>query len=104
MLTSLSFITGGKPPELELEILEEDARKYNLTPSRAISLPKMDSKLRAPSSTNFAGHKDYMAKPRAFFKTEPNKPLLRKCFLLYGMGGIGKTQICLKFVEENSDL
>ena len=27
----------------------------------------------------------------------------RKFFLLYGMGGIGKTQICLKFIEEMSD-
>ena len=27
----------------------------------------------------------------------------RKVFLLYGMGGIGKTQICLKFVEEMYD-
>jgi hypothetical protein len=25
-------------------------------------------------------------------------------FLLHGLGGIGKTQICLKFIEENSDL
>jgi len=25
-------------------------------------------------------------------------------FLLHGVGGIGKTQICLKFIEENSDL
>jgi GTPase SAR1 family protein len=24
----------------------------------------------------------------------------RKSFLLYGMGGVGKTQICLKFVEK----
>ena len=24
----------------------------------------------------------------------------RKSLLLYGMGGIGKTQICLKFVEK----
>ena len=24
----------------------------------------------------------------------------RKAFLLYGMGGVGKTQICLKFVEK----
>ena len=27
----------------------------------------------------------------------------RKSFLLYGMGGIGKTQICLKFVEEMAE-
>ena len=27
----------------------------------------------------------------------------RTFFLLYGQGGIGKTQICLKFIEEMSD-
>jgi DNA replication protein DnaC len=101
MLTSLSFITDGKPPELELEILEEDARKYNLTPSRAISLPY---KPRAPSSTNFTGRRDYLEKLRAYFSVEHDKPLRRKSFLLCGMGGIGKTQICLKFAEENSDM
>ena len=31
-------------------------------------------------------------------------PLRRRYFLLYGMGGIGKTQICLKFLEEMSDV
>jgi len=31
------------------------------------------------------------------------EPLHRRYFLLYGMGGIGKTQICLKFLEEMSD-
>jgi hypothetical protein len=101
MLTSLSFVTEGKPPVLELEILDEDARKYKLAPSRAISLPY---KPNAPSSMNFTGRRDHMAKLRTFFNTEPNEPLRRKCFLLYGMGGIGKTQICLKFAEENSDL
>ena len=25
-------------------------------------------------------------------------------FLLHGLGGIGKTQICLKFIEKYSDL
>jgi hypothetical protein len=104
MLTSLSFITDGKPPELELEILDEVARKYDLAPSRAISSPKIEYKLRAFSSTNFTGRRDYMAKLRGFFNTEPNEPLRRKCFLLNGMGGIGKTQICLKFTEENLDM
>ena len=28
----------------------------------------------------------------------------RKSFLLHGLGGIGKTQICLKFTEENETL
>ncbi len=30
--------------------------------------------------------------------------LNRRYFLLYGMGGIGKTQICLKFLEEMSEV
>jgi DNA replication protein DnaC len=101
MLTSLSFITDGSPHKLELEVLDEDAWKYKLAPSRAISLPY---KSRAPSSTNFTGRRDYLAKLRTYFSVEPDGPLRRKSFLLYGMGGIGKTQICLKFVEENSDL
>jgi hypothetical protein len=42
MLTSLSFITDGEPPVLELEILDEDAREYNPAPPRAISLPKIE--------------------------------------------------------------
>ena len=29
---------------------------------------------------------------------------VRKSFLLHGMGGIGKTQICLKFTEEYGSL
>ena len=69
-----------------------------------ISLPKIEYKPRAPSSTNFTGRRDYLMKLRTFFEPESNEPHRRKSFLLYGMGGIGKTQICLKFTEENSDL
>jgi hypothetical protein len=104
MLTSLSFITDGKPPELELEILDEDARKYNLDLPRAISSPKIEYVPMTPSSMKFTGRRDYLTKLRAFFSAESDGPFRRKSFLLYGMGGIGKTQICLKFAEENSDL
>jgi DNA replication protein DnaC len=104
MLTSLSFITDGKPPELELEILDEDARKYNLAQSRAISSPKIEYKPRAFSSMKFTGRRDYLTKLRTFFDAESDRPYRRKSFLLYGMGGIGKTQICLKFTEENLDM
>ena len=38
------------------------------------------------------------------FSVNPNDSAQkRKYFLLYGMGGIGKTQICLKFIEDMSD-
>jgi hypothetical protein len=66
--------------------------------------PKIEYKPRAPSSTNFTGRRDYLTKLRDFFSAESDGPLRRKSFLLYGMGGIGKTQICLRFTEESSDL
>jgi hypothetical protein len=71
---------------------------------KTISLPKIEYKPRAPSSPNFTGRRDYLTKLRAFFNAESDEPHRRKSFLLYGMGGIGKTQICLKFTEENSYL
>jgi DNA replication protein DnaC len=69
-----------------------------------ISSPKIEYKPRAPSSANFTGRRDYLTKLRDFFSAESDGPLRRKSFLLYGMGGIGKTQICLRFTEENSGL
>jgi hypothetical protein len=72
--------------------------------TRGISSPKIEYKPRTPSSANFTGRKDYLMKLRDYFSVKPDGPLRRKSFLLYGMGGIGKTQICLKFTEENSDL
>jgi hypothetical protein len=71
---------------------------------KRISSPKSEYKPRTSSSANFTGRGDYLTKLRDHFSVKPDEPLRRKSFLLYGMGGIGKTQICLKFIEENSDL
>jgi hypothetical protein len=68
---------------------------------KTISLPY---KPMTPSSANFTGRRDYLVKLGAYFSVELDEPLRRKSFLLYGMGGIGKTQICLKFTEENLDM
>ena len=55
-------------------------------------------------STRFTGRADVIAKlKRHFFPNTNDAVHKRKFFLLYGMGGIGKTQICLKFVEEMFD-
>jgi Cdc6-like AAA superfamily ATPase len=55
-------------------------------------------------STRFTGRTEAIAKLKRHFFTNTNDAVhKRKFFLLYGMGGIGKTQICLKFVEEMSD-
>jgi hypothetical protein len=71
---------------------------------KAVSLPKIEYKPMTSSSMKFTGRRDYLTKLRAFFTAESDGLRRRKSFLLYGMGGIGKTQICLKFTEENSDL
>ena len=55
-------------------------------------------------STRFTGRTEVIAKLKKHFLTNPDDVgQKRKVFLLYGMGGIGKTQICLKFVEEMYD-
>jgi len=71
---------------------------------QTISLPKIEYKPMTSSSAIFTGRKGYLTKLRAYISTEFDGPLRGKSFLLYGMGGIGKTQICLRFVEENPDL
>ena len=55
-------------------------------------------------STRFTGRTEAIAKLKTHFFTNAEDIVQkRKVFLLYGMGGIGKTQICLKFVEEMSE-
>jgi len=55
-------------------------------------------------STWFTGWADIITKLKDHFSANANHGAWkRKYFLLHGMGGIGKTQICLKFIEEMSD-
>ena len=56
-----------------------------------------------PHSRLFTGRKDHLGKLRDYF-CQRNCPSPRRQFLLYGIGGGGKTQIALKFVEECSHL
>ena len=55
-----------------------------------------------PSSL-FVGQKDVLDKLQMIFIHSSDSRLMLRCScLLWGTGGIGKTQICLKFVEEMS--
>ena len=55
-------------------------------------------------SNRFTGRTKVVAKlTRHFFGKTNDAVKKRKFFLLYGMGGIGKTQICLKFLEDMSE-
>jgi Holliday junction resolvasome RuvABC ATP-dependent DNA helicase subunit len=55
---------------------------------------------RPNSSALFTGREDILERLKNHFAPQDEGDKCRKSFLLYGMGGIGKTQICLKFVEE----
>ena len=56
------------------------------------------------SSLRFTGRTDVLAKLKEHFTAKSTDKLYcRKFFLLYGLGGIGKTQICLRFIENMSD-
>ena len=54
-------------------------------------------------SKRFTGRTEVIAKLERHFSNKNDSVHERKFFLLYGMGGIGKTQIFLKFVEGMSD-
>jgi len=72
---------------------------YNDVGDRAISdavIPLVPN-----PSPRFTGRADIIAKLKEYFSA--NGVQKRKYFLLHGMGGIGKTQICLKFIEEMSN-
>ncbi|KAF8986111.1 hypothetical protein BDQ17DRAFT_648323 [Cyathus striatus] len=52
------------------------------------------------TSQNFIGQEMYLDRLHEHFSQANTTE--RKMFLLYGMGGIGKTQICLKFNDEKA--
>ena len=55
------------------------------------------------SSLIFTGRKDILNKLGKIFAPHSSGRLMSRCScLLWGLGGIGKTQICLKFSEEES--
>jgi len=57
--------------------------------------------LKPNSSVFFTGRKDILDQLKNHFMVHKaaGGPVTRWLFLLYGMGGIGKSQICLKFAE-----
>ena len=55
------------------------------------------------SNVRFTGRTEVITKLKSHFSNTTDATQKRKFFLLHGMGGIGKSQICLKFIEEMSD-
>ncbi|KAF8984805.1 hypothetical protein BDQ17DRAFT_1260540 [Cyathus striatus] len=58
----------------------------------------------ACTTSNFVGQEIYLEKLCEHFCTGNTVDNLgRKMFLLHGIGGIGKTQICLKFCDQMAE-
>lgn len=57
------------------------------------------------SSPHFTGRTEYIDALVTFFYPRSDDELpARREFLLYGIGGVGKTQVCLKFAEQHSTM
>ena len=65
--------------------------------------PNLSYKHMPSCSPLFTGRKNYLDRLEQYFGREPDRLQRRKRFLLYGLGGTGKSQICLKFLERNAD-
>ncbi|KAK0477682.1 acyl transferase/acyl hydrolase/lysophospholipase, partial [Armillaria novae-zelandiae] len=66
----------------------------HITPASRISMVSLPAFV----SSLFIGRQEYFSKLEEYF-IECEKPWKRRSFLLYGMGGIGKSQIALKFAQ-----
>ena len=72
--------------------------------NQLLSQPRAQYKLMPPFTQTFVGREDYLQRLHDFFAPALADPRRRRVFLLYGLGGVGKTQICLKFLEEYTSL
>jgi DNA transposition AAA+ family ATPase len=58
------------------------------------------NKLQPSTSPMFVGCEEHLQRLQEYFHVRPAEERKRRAFVLYGIGGVGKTQICLKFLEE----
>jgi hypothetical protein len=65
--------------------------------------PNLSHKHMLSCSPLFTGHEDHLDRLDQYFGRETDQPRRRKRFVLYGLGGTGKSQICLKFVERRAE-
>ena len=68
-------------------------------PAPAPALRQPDYKLRPSSSPKFVGYEDHLHQLEDHFVSQSANGQSRQIFVLYGVGGAGKTQICLRFAE-----
>ena len=93
--------------KLQMDVLITDLLQININNiigGAGGGLNSVPLLLRPNSSVRFTGRNDVLALLKNHFRPRDNRqPTARRTFLLHGMGGIGKTQICLKFIEDTFD-
>ena len=93
--------------KLQMDVLITDLLQININNiigGAGGGLNSVPLLLRPNSSVRFTGRDDVLALLKNHFRPRDNRqPTARRTFLLHGMGGIGKTQICLKFIEDTFD-
>ncbi|KIJ49299.1 hypothetical protein M422DRAFT_246386, partial [Sphaerobolus stellatus SS14] len=80
---------------------------YGQVPARSLPLPTSSRSILFVGQTStlsalFVGQSYYIQRLKEYFILSPDGQCLRQLFLLHGMGGVGKTQIVLKFITEIS--
>ena len=76
---------------------------FILAPPPLEESPRVPVPLRPNSNVRFTGRREILDKLKVYFGSQIDPQLQqRRQYLIYGMGGIGKTQICLRFIEEMS--
>ncbi|KAJ7798198.1 hypothetical protein B0H14DRAFT_3157041 [Mycena olivaceomarginata] len=98
---------GGTGSGPNVNIIEHQSIVYNLHPGPASQQAFQPSNIQAsqtinhcpPPSRIFQGRRDILDKMHSFFTSDVG---IQHIYVLYGLGGAGKTQITLKFVNESS--
>ncbi|SLM34571.1 Tetratricopeptide-like helical domain [Lasallia pustulata] len=84
-------LQAKKSPIGDPEVLRDNIH------SSAHDISQGTFKARPRPSPKFTGRKKYLDRLDSFFFTKTSPRQANRIFLLHGMGGAGKTQICLKF-------
>ena len=97
LLSSVRFApqTGSKYPEISMSV--SDLARVREGPSKLqATRPPLPSEI-------FTGRVEYLEKMRETFSIQASSTERRKQrrFVLYGMGGAGKTELALKFLDQN---
>ncbi|KIJ92936.1 hypothetical protein K443DRAFT_112816 [Laccaria amethystina LaAM-08-1] len=102
-MSGINVFSGARNVVVSGAITVAETINYNVQLSNRITsgaaIPLMPN-----ASTRFTGRTEILAKMNDHFSKgfDNEQHRRRKYFLLHGMGGIGKTQICLRFIEDMS--